>query len=249
MYTSRHPLIAEMVVQRALPEADRRLNFYLPIIRALNISYKADDTAFRALIRARTIMDEFPDYQMGNLIYEVATEEFGPDAGISHQRAIFEMSRPSASLAKAGDYLNEADRLNPGNQAILHSYSELELRKAEAANSPLEKQVHLGESQRLANRVISGSVQSSYAFHTLAKVGLFKLEQLLSDKATGLPWEIANVIKEIGDAIRRGLQRYPDQTYLYAAESRLAELTLDSERIPSIESRSGGEPIRSVHCY
>ena len=65
VYTSRHPLIAEMVVQRALPEADRRLNFYLPIIRAMNISYKADDTALRELVRARKIADEFPDYQMG----------------------------------------------------------------------------------------------------------------------------------------------------------------------------------------
>ena len=157
VYTSRHPLIAEMVVQRALPEADRRLNFYLPIIKAMNISYKADDTAFRALVRARNILDEFPDYQMGNLLYEVATEEFGPDAGLSHQRAIFEMNRPNASFSKAGDYLNEADRLNPQNRAILHSYSELELHKAEVANTPLEREVHLGESRRLANRVISGS--------------------------------------------------------------------------------------------
>ena len=230
VYTARHPIIAEMVVQRALPEAGRRLNFYLPIIRAMNISYKADDTALRALMRARNIIDEFPDYQMGNLLYEVAIEEFGPNAGIFHQRAIFEMTRPSASLARAGDYLNEADRLNPGNRAILHSFSELELHKAETANSSLEKEVHLGESRRLANRLIAGPGRAGHAFHTIAKIGLFKLEQLLSVQAAGLPWEIANVITEIEDAIWRGIQRYPDQAHLYEAESRLAELTLDSER-------------------
>ena len=54
VYTTRHPHIAEIVVERALTDTMQKLDLRLQMIGALNVDYDADRTAFRKLVQARS---------------------------------------------------------------------------------------------------------------------------------------------------------------------------------------------------
>jgi hypothetical protein len=62
--------------------------------------------------------------------------------------------------------LEKANIISPYNRSIAHSFSELALRKAELAKSPLEKQKYRQESRKLSQELISKEHPDEYPYHT-----------------------------------------------------------------------------------
>ena len=231
VYLTRHPHIAELVVERFAAHPRRRLDMTLEMINAMNIDYDADRKAFRHLTRGKVLADQFSDHRMVDTIYSAAFQQAGEDPYLLQQVAIYEMSRRYGDLSKAADHLARARKLAPGNGAFTHSLAELQLRRAESAKSDLQSAAYLKDAETLVRPLAGPKAVSSHGFHTLFKVKLAKLSKVMA----GPPelWsdvEFTEVIKEAEQVIQQGLQGFPGDSYLLYAESQLARSLADDAR-------------------
>ncbi len=230
VYRARHPHIAEIVFQRALQSGEERLDLYLRMLKALNIDYHADRIAYRRLIRGRTLLDTFADHAAIQNIYDACLSSIGDDAYLYHQMAIYEMNRSNGNLQRATEYLRKSQDLSPWDQTIAHSFAELQLRKADGARTDLEFDTHIADAQTRARKLTEDQSVSPHGYHTLAKIGIAKLERLLSTSTELREIEFASVVKQTEEAIQEGLQQFPRYAYLLEAESKLASLLADEKR-------------------
>ena len=231
VYRTRHPHIADIVVNRVLGSANDRLDIYMRMINAMNIDYDADRIAYRKLVRGRSLLESFPDHQMSEAVYSVARNKVGEDSYLLHQMSIYEMNRANGNLNKAADYLARARSLEPFNRSITHSLAELQLRRAENAESVLEFHTHLKEAQGLARSLTGSSAVDSHGFHTLTKAHIAKVRRLVERDADDLSdIEFSEAIKDAEETIQQGLQKFPGDPYLLSAESDWANLLADGDR-------------------
>lgn len=231
VYVTRHPHIAGIVVERALADTGEKLNIYLQMINSINIDYDSDRRAFRRLVRGRTLLDEFVDHQMVEAIYMNARLKVRDDSYLLHQMAVYDMNRPDGNLSQANELLTRAKALAPYDRTITHSLAELQLRRAEESKTDLEFYNHVREAQKLAKTLTGTSAVVSHGFHTLAKAHMAKLRRMISnEEETVGAFGFAEIIKDTEAVLQNGLQRFPDDPYLLAAESDLGDLLLDDLR-------------------
>ena len=231
VYETRHPHIAEIVVERTLSNVTDSLNMHLDMLKAMNIDYDSDRIAFRKLISGRTVLDAFPDHQMANKLYMAARLQFRQEPYLLHQEAIYEMNRPNGNLTRATNLLKEARSLAPYDKTLVHSLAELQIRRAENAETNLETESHLREAEGLARPLASNKAVDSYGFHTLAKIQLERLKMFMGeDLELDTDILLNDHIKGVESVIEEGLQKFPDDPYLLDIESQLGGLLSDDER-------------------
>ncbi len=229
LYRARHPHIAEIVFQRILRAQEDRYDVYIRCLRELNIDYSADNRAFRQMVRGRTVLELFPNHELALGVYEVAFQVAGDESHLVHQRALYEMNRPSGNLEEAGNLLGRAAQLAPRDLSIQHSIAEHRLRCADFARSELERDKLLKEATQIAMTLKGTRSDHTFGHHTLVKIGLRRLRDLLNSPQPG-ETEIEQVVKDIERNLSDGLQRLPGDSYLLDAESQLAQLLNDSAR-------------------
>ena len=229
VYRARHPHIAEIVFSRILSKSEERFDAYVRCIEALNLAYSVDSTAFWLMVRARNLMELFADYDKCEAIFEVARRLVGEDAHLLHQRAIYEMRRPNGSLSEAGRMLERAENLAPWNPTIKHTMAELRLRAAAQSKTELEKNKWLREAAEISQKLISSEKTDSYAYHTLVKINIRKLEDAMEREASES--EITQAIKDAEQSLSEGQQQFLGDSYLSEAESQLASLLKDNGRV------------------
>ena len=235
VYESRHPFIAEIVFERILKRQEERFDNYLKCLKTLNVDYSTDRRAFRLMIRGRLLLELFPNPELVKQIYEAAKILVGEDSYLLHQMGLYEMH--VGNLKRAGELLLQAEHLASYDSSIKHSRAELLLKMAEHARTPLERETYLREAAKMAESIKGAKVNESHVYHTLVKVELQRLESLLA--APGNPVlkeDIGVVINRVERALTNGLQQFPGDSYLLTAESRLATLLKDSDRV--VESLS-----------
>ncbi len=213
-YRARHPHIADVVFMRILANPEERFDAYVRCLRALSLAYTSDWKAFWRMVRGRALMELFPNQAMVQQIFEVAQELVGNDAHLLHQMAIYEMNRSGGNLQEGARLLNQASERAPYDATIKHSMAELKLREVDSGKTELEKGKLLKEAMSLSLGLISDDKTNSYPYHTLAKVGLRKLQE-------------GDLEQNLFDS----LQRFPGDAYLLETESRLASLLGDTERL------------------
>jgi len=253
VYRSRHPHIAEIVFERVLVSSQDRFDEYLRIINALDVDYNTDREAFKGLTKARSLISLFRDPQMIRQLYTVAKTRSSEDPMLMQQEAIFEMTAPGGSIDKATGLLQRAYKIAPYNKAIAHSLAELALKKADRASTILEKSKLRRESREIALRILSKGSLSAYSYHTVIKIGLDELSELMEH---GDESAIDRKIKEIEDSITKASQRFPDNSFIFEAEARFCKLindnpkALDSlKKAFSINKRSPYIAIRLARMY
>lgn len=231
IYVARHPIIAEIVFERILPSAADRLDWYIRFLNALNIDYNVDRIAYRRLIRGRSLLEIFPEHKMIETLYEVSTRIAGDDPYLFHQRALYEMNRENGNMTNATDYLQRAQKLAPHDRTILHSMSELELKKAELSKTQLEVDAHLKQATKLAKSLTGPRAIEAHGYHTLAKIGLLRIRALVERPTEELSdLEFSQEVKNTEEVIQEGLQKFPDDPYILEAESNLSQFLTDEVR-------------------
>lgn len=228
-YQARHPWIAETVFERALTSPDERFDLYMRLLDAIDVGYSVDRIAFRRLIRARELLQLFHDPKLIRTLFRKAQQISVDDAYVYQQYAIFEMRRENPNLSAAYDLLIVAERLAPYDKSITHTLAELELERSKRSNNPIEHGRHITSAKQLARSLTSADADSSYGFHTLCKLGLDELQQLLRSDADSDD-RIDTSIRALEKELEAGLQRFPDDQYLLDAEARLARLVKDDVR-------------------
>jgi tetratricopeptide (TPR) repeat protein len=221
VYQSRHPHIAEMVFERALVEQQDRYDEYLRIINELDVDYNSDRGAFRGLTSAKQMMSLFRNSELVRGIYKSAENRAPEDAKVLQQEAIFEMNAEGGSLERATDLLQRAYKKMSWSKSIAHSLSELALKKADKASNLLEKNKFRQESQAIAQKIVSDDAISPHPLHTLVKIGLDELSDIIKE---GDQPTIERKINEVEKNLARALQLFPDSDYLLDAEAKFNEL-------------------------
>ena len=231
VYETRHPHIAEIVVERALTDVAANLRMHRQMLAAMNIDYDSDRSAFRRLLSGRSLLQAFPDHQMAELLYRTARGRFGDEPYLLHQEAIYEMQRPNGNLTRAAGLLVQARSKLPYDRTLIHSLAELQIRMSEDGGTALQIESHLREAEKLVGPLATSRAVDSYGFHTLAKVQLERLRLFLQnsqDPGTGLLLD--DRIRAVEAVMQEGLQQFPDDPYLLNIESRLGELLADDAR-------------------
>lgn len=243
-YRARHPHIADIVFLKVLRNAEERFDSYIKCLKALNVSYSVDWKAFWQMVRARNLLELFPDLQMVRSVFAAARETVGEDGHLLHQMGVYEMNRPNGDLAEASRLLERASALAPYDASIKHSVAEQKLKAAERSRTPLERNKLLKDAADVSVGLIRGESTDSYAHHTLVKIETRKLEDGLLANAPET--EIEALVRDAESTLFDAQQEFPGDPYLLEAESQLAELLKDNIRATSALSKAFNANPRSA---
>jgi len=221
IYVSRHPIVAEMVVERVLADQQARFDEYIRILSALDLGYSSDRYAFIRLVNARELMNFFRDPQLIRSVYKASIDRVGEDPFLFQQEAIFEMISADGSIEKSGELLRKATGLQPKNRLIKHSLAEWALKKAEKSEIELEKNKYRRESAKISRELSREDSTSAHPFVTLVKVGI---EELSEVAGSGDEPTIERKVSEIERALAEAKQQFPEDSYLLYEESRFCEM-------------------------
>jgi len=228
-YVTRHPEIAQIVFQRALTETTDRHYEYVRILKHLNVSFSSDRESFRKLIKARALHDLFPRYEDVAAIFEVAEDSAGGEPYLYQQMAIYERIRPNGNYARAYELLQKAREMAPRDTSIVHSLAELALMRANNTDRPLERRRLRNEAHSLAQGLLGDSRSGSPARHTLVKLAMDDLRDLLADDGA-TDQDIDDAVRQVEQVLERGLQEFPDEPRFATAEADFARLLRDQPR-------------------
>lgn len=228
-YRARHPWVAQIVFERALPTPNDRFDLTIRILREIDIGYTSDRTAFRELVRAKNLRELFPDPLMVEEIYRVAEENAKDDGYLFQQRAIYEMRRPNGNLLRANDLISRARELLPYDRSIVHTLSELELARAGGSRNAVERGVHLDQARLHATKLVGTNADSSHGHSTLVKLALGDLRAKLEEPSS-TDEEVTAAAKAVEQALSDGLQQFRGDEHLLTAEAEFSALLNDQSR-------------------
>ena len=229
VYTARHPHIAEIVVRSVLEDREQLYDAILKHVSFLNPSYKNDRIALSRLLNGRTLLNLFPDHQMVSQIYTSAIKVIGEDPFILQQCANYEMNRPNGNLTQAAKWLNRAIELAPASKTIKHTLAELYFRKAESAVHQLECTKYLDDAAGICNE-LKRRMDEAYPYYTLIKIGACRIRDAVLDPSVN-DANLENLVRSTEKELAEGLQRFPNNSQLKAAEADLAAALEQSDRI------------------
>lgn len=232
VYESRHPLIAEFVVESVLSTEQIRFDEYISLLSNLDIDYDSDRNVFLFLTNAKKLLKFFRNPEKIREIYKTAKERSYEDAKLFQQEAIFEMESNGGSIDKAESLLFKADELTDHKDNLIrHSLSELLFTKATSAKSLIEKKRLLIEVDKICNSLIKKRNFSAHPFHTAIKAKLMLLNEYIENSDD---YAFDKLIKETESLISFAIQQFPDEPHIIEAESNFNELINNQPRAISL---------------
>ncbi|SHI13699.1 SIR2 family protein [Bradyrhizobium erythrophlei] len=248
VYRARHPVIANLVYEVALPTTQERFDNLIRILSKLNRSYSYDREVLAELIRGSRLSELFKDRRMGSSIYDAAEKIFGEDSHIFHQRGIYEMRLAGdvSALDRANRYLEDALELSPGNPTIKHSLAEIALRYSSVSSNEVEKASWIRNAESQANALIKNT-RTSHPHHTLAKAAIAgardAIERAEKDDNALTQEGVAQALKNAEDVLRSGLQKFPNDDRLLNEEATLGEILKNATRaLSALRKASDANP-------
>lgn len=228
-YRARHPWVAQIVFERALPTPVDRFELFISILKEIDIGFTPDRAAFRESVRAKNLRELFPDSLMVEEIFRVAEEASKDDGYLFQQRAIYEIKRANGNLQRAHDLISRARELLPYDRSITHTFSELEVARANTSRNAVERNLHLDQARQHASKLTGANAISSHGHGTLVKLALGKLRELM-EKPTSTNEEVSSAAKSVEQALSDGLQQFRIDEHLLTAEAEFSGLLNDTGR-------------------
>ena len=227
VYRSRHSHIADIVFVRVLTDTQDRIDEYMRIIEAVDYDYSSDREAFHGITRAKELINLFSDPQTIRILYTKAKERVGQQPWLLQQEAIFEMNSSGGSLEKASRLLERAIRISPNNRLILHSLAELLLNRSYESSSFIERRSFRERARKQTIDLINSGHISSYPYHTLIKVDLEELKDIIIE---GDDPTIGRAIKNLQETIDRATQIFPEDPFIASTEADFLRIINESDK-------------------
>ena len=245
-YSARHSEIAEIVFRRALCNTEERYQEYISIINKLNVSFSSDRSSFRALIRAKSLSELFPNYDDVASIYRHARESIGDDPYLLQQMANYERIRPNGSLDVALELLLKGKDAAPYDSSILHSLSVVWRDKASVSNDFHLRRMCRGEARGYLDLMSSKWGMSSYISSSLIGLSIDILRDLLADESASSV-SVRDAIRKVQSEITENKRQYPAEGHLSSLEASFAKLIEDHDRAHVALERSFEENDREPY--
>jgi hypothetical protein len=246
-YLARHPEIAEIVFRRSFDSVLDRYHEYVRLIEALNISFESDRQSFRQMIKAKNLIELFPDYQDIQNIYEKAISAVGRDSYLLQQMANFERLRDNGNLREAVALLNEARSAAPHDQSILHSLAVLWKKRAELEVDRNAREQYRREARSILNELAARFERTPYIDAVLVEIAIDDTHDIMSDENSS-DRLIDNAIRETEKVIIESKKRFPSDDFLLALEARFATMMRDEPRaLRALKTGVRAGQSRSLH--
>jgi hypothetical protein len=228
-YRARHPEIAQIVFDRILRSSHDGYNEYAHILANINLAYNTDRSALRGLLRARALQELFPDHEAVKALFSIAVGLAPKEAFLYQQQANYERIRPNGNLGEAERLLQRARELDDKDATLLHTLAEVKRARAEACPHRLEREKFRNEARALLRPLLNDPQNDRYARHTIVKLAIDDLRDILND-SNSTERAIDAAVRDVEDILQRGLQEYPDDQFLLTAEADYSALLNDHER-------------------
>ena len=175
-YRTRHPLIAEIVFDRMAPSERERLDYYISIIRELDLGYASDADTYRRLSRSlnRYLLRDFESSSHKREIMQEIEALDPSDAYVQQHAAMMELAL--GNLKAAGAHIARAISARPHDTAIRDTEGRILLAAAEQETSLPRKRAKLAEAETIFTRNISRRPGEPYGYRHLAETYWLKME-------------------------------------------------------------------------
>jgi hypothetical protein len=221
VYKTRHQYIAEIIFETVLTNEQDRYDAYVNILTYLDIDYQSDLHAFFAMTNAKKLNTIFRDPIRINNLYNLAEKKSIDDPKLLQQKAIYQMISRGGNLNLAERYLSKAHELTPNDTTISHSLAEVSYKRAELANNLLERNQYLNHAKKLCEEILKKNKEEPYSYHTLLKISLIKLREVLHD---GDFMAIESKIKDIEKLVSAARQLFPEKEFILEIESKFNQI-------------------------
>ncbi|EJO3860669.1 SIR2 family protein [Vibrio parahaemolyticus] len=228
-YQARHSQIAEILFHRALSNVEDRYQEYISIISKLNISFSSDRTSFRALVKAKSLNELFPNYEDVSAIYKHAQDSIGDDSYLLQQMANYERIRPNGNLETAITLLEDAAEKAPYDPSILHSLSVVWRDKSKKELDLGAKKRCRAEARAYLDKVVTKFGDTAHVLTMQIELAIESFKDLLTDEKT-TDRAITDTIRQIESQLVEGKQKYPSESTINKLEASLANILGDEPK-------------------
>lgn len=224
VYKSRHPSIADIVFDAAVPGENARSAQLVRIIQSLNTGYNTDNEAVTKLIRARQLAKDFTDKSLAYAVFKAARDAGVPDEVVDQHLAQFELQHKNGDVKRASHLIDQAiaasRNLRP-TKSTLHVKASVLRRQARESKNVLERDKRRQEASAILNRLISDR-RDSYPFVLKADLLIDELEDRLNDASDSSANIITTLLRDIQSVLSSCRQSFPRDAFISTVESRLA---------------------------
>jgi len=243
VYRARHPHIAEIVFNEALKDPERRLEQIVRIIRGINIDYTVDREAFNQLVRGKNVIESFASVEIGRALYKAAKESIGNDPVLLHQEGMFELNHRGGSLSRAGDCLDNAERIAPHDKSIQHSIANMLRRKAQIEPNSLRRKEFRSRARVKLNKLQSGNTfRHSYEINTRLGLLIDEIKEEIFSSTTNLDTSSERTwidkMEEIEKQFVQAHQKFPEDEHILAMEASYRQSINDEPRVRAALERA-----------
>jgi hypothetical protein len=219
----RHRRIAEHMVERAAPRA-QLANAYLSLLSVLaseiggSLRRSRTFSLFRSLIQHHILFKRFGEnFEQARMVYDSVLPRFNRNPQFLLQYGSLEME--AGNLDIAGNYIKQADSLDPGNPYIINARGQLLLKQAiKAPNKATAVALRDEGTAILMGNIENPEVDDAYAHHIYCTLRLNWLRVWSSDRK--------EKIKELEALRALAAQAFKK----YARDRRISEVKDEIER-------------------
>ena len=230
-YSSRHPVIAELVFREILADPHDRAEHFERIVQHMNVDFRSDRRAFEDIIRGREMAELFHDRTLADRVFSASRKAAADPAHIEHQKAVFELRHPNGSAHVALLSLGRAEALaQHGTAAIKHTRATALRALANTAKTPVQRDRYRAEAKEIVRRLVKRS-RTSHPYHTLGELLVDEMEDRLEERTErDVRVETAGVVREVERLLSDALTKFPRDNHMLDLEARLAKVVEDHPR-------------------
>ena len=232
-YTTRHPLIADIVFDRKIPSERRRLSFYSEILSHFDLGYASDADAYRKLSRSknRELLHGFQTSDSKRAIMNQLIELDPADAFVHQHAAIMEIDQ--GNIGEAAKHLKLALKLLPGNTSILDTQGRLAMISASKEKDVILAGRQFEAAEDIFNTNIQRRPNEPFGYRHLAETYVLWSERMEQDDKR------LQYIKLGYEALLRGLERCDSVGMLLQFQAKIESDHLgDAEKAREILARA-----------
>ncbi|MET7141903.1 SIR2 family protein [Xanthomonas sp. PPL139] len=224
VYKARHPSIADIVFDAAVPGEDARSAQLVRIIQSLNTGYNTDNEAVTKLIKARQLARDFSDKALAYAVFRAARDAGVSDEVVDQHIAQFELLHKNGDIKRARHLIDQAietSRNSRPTKSTVHVKAAILRRQAKESRSPLERDKRRQEAGVLLDRLMSDK-RDPHPFVLKADLLIDELEERLDDASESSAKIVASILRDIQSVLLRCRQSFPRDAFMSTVESRLA---------------------------
>ena len=226
-YRTRHPVIADILFERVLPQAEDRVRELIQVMRCLNLSYESDHHVFTAMIHYRRLLEQFKgNPEAVSALYAVALT-VGVARDVYWQQGMYEMRREQPDFDGADGLFDLALEQSPGDPYVLHAKAELAFMRAERAGNAAQRQQHVEHALTQLAPLLHKRTHKAVALHTQGKIELLQLRSAIAEVDQAA---IAQSTDRLRGLLDRTQREYLDDPRFLKLDADFAKMLRDSTR-------------------